>query len=133
MADCTGGCAATCVTCASLGDCTGGAYMSKPANFTGFDNVSSGGEFNITANDWNDFTDKIIAFALYKSEGNEIDSFTTVSSGDDFRASYFNEVIDGLDTLSSYISKSYPSRKSKGDTIYAEYFTKIKDALNSIG
>jgi hypothetical protein len=104
----------------------------RPSNFTGFNNVTSGEEFNISATDWNDFIDKLNEFSEYKSLSSEMSAMTTVSSGQSFKATYFNQIINNMNVLSDYINSAYPTTKSAGNKIYALYFTQLKNALNSI-
>lgn len=137
---CNTGCLSTCQTCSATSsalagcgaDCTGQAYATRPTNFTGFLNVSSGVPFNITAADWNAFSNKIQAFALYKSKGLDIDAVPSVSTSEAFTDTTFNNAIMNLNVLSSFISISYPTVKNTGDQIAASYFISLKNALNSI-
>lgn len=140
LGDCTGTCSTTCLsTCLSTclatcaDDCTGGAYMTRPSNFTGFSGVSSGQPItNLTASDWNAFNQRLIAFAWYKGEKRTIGTFTTVSSGDNFTAAIYNRTVQGLSVLSSYITTTMPTNKSSGQDVYASYIQALKTALNSI-
>jgi len=134
-------CMSTCSNCSELADCTnacakdcdGGAYMSRPANFTGFSDVITNATSNpLTATDWNAFTDRIIAFAKYKSKGDVIGNFDSVSIGQNFTAGTFNQAVGGLNTLSSFITEPIPATVSSGDDLYALYIQKLKNALNSI-
>jgi len=116
-----------------MGSCLGAAYATRPANFTGFSSVASGAlTTTLTASDWNAFANKIIAFAQYKSKGNVIGSFGTVSAGNTITASTFNNRVGGLNVLSDYISQPIPSTVSSGGTIYASQIQALKTALNSI-
>lgn len=120
------------MNCSSLGDCTGGAYMVRPANFTGFTSVVSGAPTTaLTATEWNAFIDRLIAFALYKAKGNEIGSFSIAYSGARIR-DYYNEAVRGLRVLSEFISQPIPSEHSGSDKFYASYIQQLKNALNSI-
>lgn len=104
--------------------------MNRPANFTGFVDVVSGATGNpLTAVDWNAFTDRIVAFALYKAKGNDIGSFASVSKDQDFTAGMFNSAVSALNTIGA---SGVPSAKSSGDDLYASYIQALKTALNSI-
>lgn len=148
--DCTAQCASSCdaacenscdnscvVDCAieCTLDCTAGAFMTRPSNFTGFNNVSPGGNFNITAIDWNAFLTKMYEFAYHKAKKLEIkqNPMTYIAQGDEFKADYFNEVITNMNLLSEFMSNiTYPNFKSAGDDIYDSYFTQLKNCLNSV-
>ena len=131
LSSCFGGCDGTCDgACAD--DCTGGAYMTRPADFTGFTGVYSGVPVtNLTASDWNAFNNRLIAFAHYKGKKQQIGTFPTVSSGQTFTAALYNRTVEGLGVLSSYID-TMPSGKSAGQDLYASYIQDLKNALNSI-
>jgi hypothetical protein len=104
--------------------------MSRPANFTGFTSVVSNATGNpLTAVDWNTFTDRIVAFALYKFKGNDIGSFSSVSAGQNFTAGMFNSAVSALNTIGA---SGVPSAKSSGNDLYASYIQALKMALNSI-
>lgn len=104
--------------------------MTRPANFTGFAGVVSNATGNpLTASDWNAFTARIVAFALYKSKGNEVGSFSSVSSGNNFTAGMFNSAVNALNTIGA---SGVPSAKSSGNDLYASYIQALKTALNSI-
>lgn len=113
-------------------DCTGQAYMTRPGNFIGFLGVASGGSFNISAEEWNEFSEKIKAFALYKVQGLEISNIPPVINTQNFEASIFNATIANMDVLDSFISLTYPSMQVSGNNISASFFTSLKNALNSI-
>lgn len=132
LSDCYTACTLTCTaTCAD--DCTGGAYMTRPADFTGFTGVYSGAPVtNLTASDWNAFNNRLIAFAHYKGKKQQIGTFPAVSSGNTFTAAIYNQTVNGLNVLSSYITSPMPTTKSSGQEIYASYIQALKTALNSI-
>jgi len=132
LSSCRGSCLGTCTaTCAD--DCTGGAYMTRPADFTGFTEVYSGAPVtNLTASDWNAFNNRLIAFAHYKGKKQSIGTFSSVSVGDNFTAAIYNRTVQGLSVLSSYITTTMPTNKSSGQEIYASYIQALKNALNSI-
>ena len=106
--------------------------QNRPTNFAGWStNVSSGATLDLLATDWNIFTDKVNEFRLYL--GFVSVSFTTVGSGNDFLATYFNQARIGiLDT--NYDSGTYtlPGIKARGDKVYASDLNALVDCLNSI-
>jgi len=104
----------------------------RPANFAGWStNVSSGATLNLLATDWNTFTDKVNEFRIYLGLGST--SFTTVGSGNDFLATYFNQARVGI-LGTNYNSGTYtlPVTKSRGDKVYASDLNALVDCLNSI-
>ena len=124
---CSGSCSGSCAD-----DCTGGAYMTRPTDFTGFTGVYSGAPVtNLTASDWNAFNNRLIAFAHYKGKKQSIGTFTTVSAGNTVTAALYNRTVEGLGVLSSYID-TMPSGKTAGSDLYASYIQDLKNALNSI-
>jgi hypothetical protein len=94
--------------------------------------INNGLIYVIPASEWNSFTAKINAFRTYK--GLTAYSFTTVSRGSRFLES-FNEAVNALSDLSQYFASGYtiPTVKTSTNKIYANYFTSMRDALNSIG
>ena len=100
--------------------------MARPSNFSWTYPKVSGQNFNITATEWNSFTNRINEFLTYK--GLSTYSFTSVSSGMDFAAVIFNQ---GRNKISEMISTSVPS-VSSGNTLYASYFNQLVSDLNSI-
>lgn len=79
-----------------------------------------------TAYEWNNFTDRINAFRDYM--GLPRYNFTFVNSGTPFYAGFFNVAVDAIAAM-TYLGVS---RKSAGETIFADYFNIMANALNSI-
>ena len=101
---------------------------SRPSNFEWTFQKTSGGEFNITASEWNVFLNKINQFREYKNLTQY--NFTSASSDDIFYAYMFNQAVQAISAMNPPVSP--PSTRSSGDEIYASYFTQLKNSLNSI-
>ena len=89
---------------------------------------TSGGYFNITAAEWNRFLDAINSARAGK--GLTAYNFTYASKGGDFYAYMFNQAVQAISAMNPPISP--PSTRSSGDEIYASYFNRLRDSLNSI-
>jgi hypothetical protein len=100
----------------------------RPSNWSWWYSKSSGGSFNLTASEWNSFTDRINQFRAYKNIGNY--GFTNASTGSPFYAYMYNQAITAIDSMSP--STSTPSSVSSGDTITAYGLNRLRDALNSV-
>lgn len=109
----------------------------RPDNWTGFDWIVSGANFYdynsststgypITAVSWNSFTSRINEFRTYKSLSSY--SFTTVSSGTSFSATYINQAITAINAMGF----SQSAVTSGTTTISASIFQTMKNNLNSI-
>ena len=61
----------------------------RPSNFSWTYAKTSGGNFNLTAAEWNSFTSSINLFRVYKNLGNY--TFTSAVSGNNFTATIFNQ------------------------------------------
>jgi hypothetical protein len=89
--------------------------------------------FIMTANEWNEFTFKIKQFRDYK--GLPEFTFTTVSSQTNFTTTILNQALNAIRDLSPHFTggNTLPSNVVSGDLILkAEYFTRMRDCLNSI-
>lgn len=98
----------------------------RPIDFSWNTSKVSGGNFNLTASEWNGLCNKVNEFRVYKNY-NEA-TFTIAYSNSDFLASMFNEVRNATAVLSA----SVPSTKSKGDDINASDLNQLVSALNSV-
>lgn len=98
------------------------------ANFEWDTPKTSGGGFNITAAEWNRFLDAINSARAGK--GLTAYNFTYASKGGDFYAYMFNQAVQAISAMNPPISP--PSTRSSGDEIYASYFNRLRDSLNSI-
>jgi hypothetical protein len=91
--------------------------------------VSSGSSFNIGVAEWAAFLDKINEIRVYNGYANyTFGNFNgdSPSSGDPFKALYYNEAVLAINELGySYLTKS------PGDEVSAERFISLKDAINA--
>lgn len=98
----------------------------RPSNWSWYSSKNSGSNFSLTANEWNNFTDRINEFRVYK--GYSTVSFTYVYSGNIVRASYFNEAKNAIGAMNATgISNRYV-----GDEILASHLNTLRDRLNEL-
>jgi hypothetical protein len=88
----------------------------------------SGGNFSLSAQEWNDFTNTINT--TRQNKGLSYYWFTTVNSGDPFYFWIFNQAVTAISEMSP--PTPTPSSVSSGQTIYASYLNGLRDSLNSI-
>ncbi|WP_338592052.1 hypothetical protein V6669_06760 [Paenibacillus sp. Y5S-9] len=100
----------------------------RPANFEWDTAKNAGSDFNITAAEWNRLTSKVNEFRLYKGISNY--TFTRAVQGADFKATYYNDVISIINTMSP--TTAIPSSKIAGDSILASDINRIRNSVNSI-
>ncbi|SDE82458.1 hypothetical protein SAMN04488542_102271 [Fontibacillus panacisegetis] len=100
----------------------------RPANFEWDNGKYSGYAFNITANEWSRLCGRINEFRSYKGLLNS--TFTTVSKGMEFKAAYYNELVNAIKGMSP--PTSVPNNRVAGDFIYASDINRLKESLNSI-
>ncbi|MNO37867.1 Chitinase A1 precursor [compost metagenome] len=100
----------------------------RPANFEWDNGKYSGYAFNISASEWNRLCGRINEFRSYKGLSDSI--FTTVSKGVDFKAAYYNELVNAIKGMSP--PTSVPNNRVAGDFIYANDINRLKESLNSI-
>ncbi|MBW3113014.1 fibronectin type III domain-containing protein [Bacillus sp. MCCB 382] len=100
----------------------------RPSDWSWYTPKTSGGNFNITAGEWNSFTNRINDYRLYK--GFPYYNFTTATSGLSFTASKFNEACSAISAMNPPTVP--PSSKSIDDIIYATYINRLRDSINSI-
>ena len=101
--------------------------LSKPTFYWSISPVS-GKEFSISASDWNHLQQ--VTNELRKIDGISSYSFTKAYSGNDFKASMFNEVVTALSSVSGI--SGLPSKVSKGDRCYASDFKAFETAINRL-
>ena len=101
----------------------------RPANFNWTYSKTSGSNFNLRATEWNALISKLNEFRLYKGLA-PLTNINTVSSGQTFYAYQYNQIINGLVTLSP--TTSPPSIVSTGNTITASGLNRLRDSLNSV-
>ena len=85
-------------------------------------------DFNLSADEWNKFTDMLATYRLINDLS--IQEFTIAKSGNDFSAEMFNQAINGFSGLS--YSGTIPALKNSGDDIYASYLNDLRDCLNTV-
>lgn len=101
----------------------------RPANWSWVSTVASGSDILISADEWNDFADRVNLFRAYK--GLFPYGFTTVYSGWDWYAYVANQGRNAINDMSP--PTGVPSTVTSGvTTISASFFNGLKDSLNSI-
>lgn len=100
---------------------------SRPSNFSWDTSKVSGATFNLTASEWNRLAAKINEFRSFK--GLSSYSFTTVSAGNTFTATIFNQARNAISSMST---SGLPGTKSAGNTVKASELNALRDTLNAI-
>lgn len=100
--------------------------ITRPLDFS-WDNVKfQGGNINLTASEWSNFTYTINRFRYWKGLGNY--SFTPVIIGTEISATIVNESVYAISAMTSNV----PFTVNSGDLIRASFFNDIVSSLNSI-
>lgn len=100
----------------------------RPTNWAWESSISSGSPISITATEWNNFCRRINSFRTYIGLGRY--SFTEVSSGMKISASICNEAWSAINPIVD--NSIMPNKAVAGGNMYASFFTKLCNALNSI-
>lgn len=100
----------------------------RPTNFYWTNSKSSGGNFNLTAAEWNALAVKINSFRAYKNLNAY--GFTTAYSGNNYEANHFNQAVTAINAMSP--PTTLPNAVSSGQTIYASQLNGLVSSLNSI-
>ena len=100
----------------------------RPSDFSWTYTKTKGGNFNLTAAEWNTLTARINAFRAYKGLSDY--SFTYAYKGNDFTATMDNQAVNAIKGISGY--GSYLSTVSSGDTVTAVGLNLLRDELNAI-
>lgn len=100
----------------------------RPDNFSWTIPKESGGQFNLTALEWNSFTARINEFRQYKGLGNY--SFTQAYPNNNFTANIFNEARTAIQQMNP--PTPVPSAAQKDGIVYASLLNSIVTSLNSI-
>lgn len=100
----------------------------RPTNFSWSTSKTSGGAFNLTSTQWNNFTTKINEFRTYKGMPNT--SFTTAYLGSSFSAAIYNQARTSIGQISG--AGTLPAQGYTGSLIYASYLNDLVSALNAI-
>lgn len=138
-----------CSAQSAIGSVTIKEQNPRPTDFSWTYAKNSGGDFNLTENEWISLCDSVIAFLNYTENLNTqigsndfglststtyydmvVESKTSAVTGDDFTATAFNYVryvIGSINGVGTGIGIKY-----RGDTIYASYLNTIVDKLNLI-
>lgn len=108
----------------------------RPANWewttdispTSYVPMDSEGFHPVTATEWNNFTNRINEFRTYTGYSNY--SFTSVSKGQAFTPSIYNQAVEAIKGISGY--GSYLSTISSGTILTADLFLSLRNELNAI-
>lgn len=107
------------------GSATITTISNRPADWSWYTSKISGGNFSLTASEWNAFTARINQFRTYKGLGTY--GFSTAYSGNPVYAYMFNEARNAISSMASVMSTV-----SSNQDILANYLNSIRDSLNSI-
>ncbi|WP_341323357.1 hypothetical protein NSQ62_07755 [Solibacillus sp. FSL H8-0523] len=99
---------------------------SRPTDFNWTYAKNSGGNFNLTATEWNNLCVKINAFREYKGLGSY--TFTTAITGQPFTYNHYNQARNAINSMNTNI----PPYRNQNDTIYASEINQLRTSLNSI-
>lgn len=111
---------------AGSASCTTSASSSRPSTFSWTYSKTSGGDFKVSADEWNAFANNINLVRTYK--GLSTIGFTSASVGMNFYASMFNQAISAINDMIS-IGIAF---KNTNDNIVANEFNSLVSTLNSI-
>lgn len=100
----------------------------RPNNFAWTYAKTQGGDFNLTASEWNALTSRINAFRAYKNLSNY--SFTTAYYDDDFTATIYNQARLAIQGISGY--GTYIPTVVSGQDITAYMMNTLVSELNAI-
>ena len=100
----------------------------RPQNFSWTYSKSSGGNFNLTAAEWNSFTSRINEFREYCDLSNY--SFTTAYQGNTFTAAMYRQARTAIQAIDGY--GGYIPYVSSGDEITAYMMNVLVSELNAI-
>ncbi|MBR6603131.1 MAG: hypothetical protein IKK94_03855, partial [Clostridia bacterium] len=104
------------------------AAASRPSDFSWTYEKVKGETFNLTADEWNNFTSRINAFRKYK--GLENYNFTIAYPGNDFMAYMYNEARIAIQEIDGY--GTYIPEVESGWQISAHMMNVLVSELNSI-
>lgn len=100
----------------------------RPSKFSWTYPKTSGGNFNLTAREWNNFASNINDVRAFK--GQNLYGFTQATTGTPLYAYMYNQAVTALSQMSYTIEP--PPKKSTGDLIYASYLNTLVSSLNSV-
>lgn len=104
----------------------GGGGASRPANWSWWSAIYSGGPCRISAGEWNAFCARINEFRSYMGLSDYW--FTTVYSGGLIYADLVNQAWTAISQMSGYL----PAQAVSGGQVSASFFNGLAAALNSI-
>jgi hypothetical protein len=106
----------------------------RPANFIWTYSKASGGQYNLTPQEWNALLNKINEFREYKGfipfdfnrtiTNGAINSYVVPS------AAAFNSAVNGINSLSPTLSP--PAQVNSGSIVTANQLNRLRDSLNSV-
>lgn len=102
--------------------------ITRPSNWSWFTSKIQGQSMNLTASEWNSFTQRINLFRVYSGYSNY--SFTTAVRGGVITASIINEAILAMNIIPKGISS--PAQVSRGGSVTASFFNALTTSLNSV-
>lgn len=98
-------------------------------SFFGWSNAKvSGGEFNLTASEWNYLMDNINDVRVWCGQSQY--GYTSASAGAVFTAAMFNQAVAAINGITKYSGSL--STVSAGEKIYASQLNGLRDAINSV-
>lgn len=100
----------------------------RPSSWSWYSSKSSGGTFNLGAEEWKNFFNRINDFRSYKGWSSY--SYTNPIVGGDYTASMYNQARNAINTMSP--PTSIPVYRNSGDIVYAYDINRLRDSLNSI-
>lgn len=107
---------------------TTGGTISRPPIWNWSSTISSNGQFNISATEWNNFLQNIRDVYAYKGLGMSDYPLTNATYNGLFYASMFNEAKYAIGSLNS----TGIADKERGDILYASDFQTLRSHLNAI-
>lgn len=106
-------------------------YKTRPSNWYWTNTVSTGYAINISAAEWNSFTDRINQFRVYLNQSTY--NFTVAYPGTQIEAGICNQAHSALNDISAAQSSySMPSTLSVGGSLPASFFNGLKNVLNAL-
>lgn len=104
---------------------TGGA---RPSNYIWSTTKTSGGNFNLSAAEWNGLLVRINAFRVYK--GLSAYSFSLANTGASFQAVLFNQAVTAINAMGPPVNS--PNIVTSGSNVFASQLNGLVSSLNSI-
>lgn len=107
---------------------TGSLAPKRPSDWEWYSDIVSGGDIDLTADEWNDFCARINEFRAYKRL--DAYSFTTAEVGAEISAAIVNEAGIAISEISGH--GGLPSQAVPGGAVSAAFFHALQDALNGV-